>query len=232
MKKRTAIVLASACAIIVLGATAAIAGPLIYRDVIVGPADAAPELTTSQPSASASPVSADDLQGDWAVGDGSYAGYRVDEVLNGTDVTVTGRTDKVTGALTVTGNQLTAARIEVDVASIATDSASRDAYFHDTAMRADEFPTATFELTAPVTATAAPQAGAAQQVQATGALTLAGETRTVTVALDAVWTGNGGQVVGSIPITFSDFGVDAPDLGFVSVEPTGFVEFSLQLVRG
>jgi hypothetical protein len=43
--------------------------------------------------------------------------------------------------------------------------------------------------------------------------------------------GASGQVAGSIPITFSDFGVDAPNLGFVKVEDSGAVEFSLQLER-
>jgi hypothetical protein len=51
------------------------------------------------------------------------------------------------------------------------------------------------------------------------------------VELEAVFDGEGGQVAGSIPITFADFGVEAPNLGFVSVEPDGFVEFSLTIAR-
>ena len=39
------------------------------------------------------------------------------------------------------------------------------------------------------------------------------------------------QVVGSVPITFAVFGVEAPNLGFVSVEDTGSVEFSLDLAK-
>ncbi len=34
-----------------------------------------------------------------------------------------------------------------------------------------------------------------------------------------------------IPITFADFGVEAPSLGFVKVEPQGFVEFELNLTK-
>jgi hypothetical protein len=33
----------------------------------------------------------------------------------------------------------------------------------------------------------------------------------------------------SIPLTFADFGIEAPDLGFVSVEDQGSVEFLLRL---
>lgn len=235
MQKRTKIITASILAgVLALGATAAIAGPIVYRDLIVGEADAAPSVTVSPTGSSAADASGTtgDLSGDWVVADGSFAGYRVDEVLNGTDVTVTGRTDEVAGELSVDGLTLTAASFTVDVASIATDSGNRDDYFRTTAMRTDEFPTATFVLTEPITVAAVPTAGDVQQVTATGELTLAGVTRTVDVELEAVLDGVGGQVAGSIPITFADFGVEAPDLGFVSVEPDGSVEFSLALVRG
>jgi polyisoprenoid-binding protein YceI len=237
MQKRTKIITASiAGAVLLLGATAAIAGPIVYRDVIVGAADAAPSVTAEPSTGAGSGTgagadAASDLSGAWTVADGSYAGYRVDEVLNGTDVTVVGRTEQVTGNLTVAGLTLDAAEITVDVASIATDSGNRDDYFRDTAMHVDENPTATFVLTEAVVGGAAPAVGEVQTIQATGDLTLAGETRTVTVELEAVLNGETGQVAGSIPITFADFGVEAPNLGFVSVEPDGFVEFSLELAR-
>jgi polyisoprenoid-binding protein YceI len=171
----------------------------------------------------------EDLSGIWGVAPGSFAGYRVDEVLNGTDVTVVGRTENVTGTLTIDGLTLESAEITVDVASIATDSANRDSYFRDNAMRVGENPTATFVLTEPVVGETEPAIGEVQTVQATGDLTLAGVTRSVSVDLEAVLNGDTGQVAGSIPVTFADFGVEAPNLGFVSVEPDGFVEFSLQV---
>lgn len=229
MQQRTVVILSvSIAAVLALGATAAIAGPAFYRDVIVGEQPAAP--TIAPPSASAAPtpgVVREGLDGAWTVADGSFAGYRVDEVLNGTDVTVVGRTESVSGALEVDGLTLTAATIEVDVASIATDSGSRDDYFRQNALRTAQFPTATFVLTEPVTAPAAPAAGDEATLTALGELTIAGVTRPVSVELDAAFDGDGGQVVGSIPIVFADFGVEAPSLGFVSVEPEGFVEFSL-----
>ncbi|MBM7832597.1 polyisoprenoid-binding protein YceI [Agromyces cerinus] len=233
MQKRTKIITVSIVAgVLVLGATAAIAGPIVYRDLIVGEAESAPSVTAAPSATAEAGTEASDLTGEWIVADGSFAGYRVDEVLNGTDVTVTGRTSDVTGSFTVDGLSLTSASLEVDVASIATDSGNRDEYFRSTALRVDEFPTATFVLTEPITVDAAPVVGEVQTVQATGELTLAGVTRAVTVDLDAVWNGSDGQVAGSIPITFADFGVEAPNLGFVSVEPEGSIEFSLVLARG
>ncbi|ANJ28438.1 YceI family protein [Agromyces aureus] len=234
MQKRTKIITASIVAgVLVLGATAAIAGPIVYRDLIVGPAADAPTVTaTPNPSADAgSGDAAGDLTGSWSVTDGSFAGYRVDEVLNGTDVTVVGRTAQVTGTLAIADTTLESAEITVDVASIETDSSNRDDYFRQNAVRVDENPTATFVLTDAVVSDGAPAVGEVQTIQATGDLTLAGVTRSVTVELQAVLNGATGQVAGSIPITFADFGVEAPNLGFVSVEPDGFVEFSLELAR-
>jgi polyisoprenoid-binding protein YceI len=228
MQKRTVIIVSILAGVVLLGGTAALAGPIVYRDLIVGEAASAPTVTAA-PSATAGTSSIDPeaLSGTWAVADGSFAGYRVDEVLNNTDVTVVGRTEEVTGTLTVEDLTLTAADLTVDVASISTDSSSRDSYFRDNALRVSEHPEATFTLTGPVTAAATPVVGEVQTLTATGDLTIAGVTRPVTVELEAVLNDGSGQVAGSIPITFANFGVEAPNLGFVSVEPEGFVEFSL-----
>ncbi len=232
MQKRTKILTASIVAgALVLGGAAAIAGPIVYRDLIAAKPATAPTVTAAPEASTSDPGEVGDLSGGWTVADGSFAGYRVDEVLNGTDVTVTGRTEQVTGELTVAGLTLESASFEVDVASIATDSANRDDYFRTEALRTDEFPTASFVLTEPITVDAAPAVGEVRTVQATGDLTLAGVTKPVTVELQAVLNGATGQVAGSIPITFADFGVEAPNLGFVSVEPNGTVEFSLELSR-
>jgi polyisoprenoid-binding protein YceI len=235
MQKKTKIgLLIAGGAVVVIGGAALAFGPAVYADYANNNADAAPTIAATTPSTSesapATEVNADDLSGTWSVGADSFAGYRLDEVLQGNDVTVTGRTDDVTGDLTVDNLSLTDATITVDVASIATDESARDAYFRDTAMEVGEFPTATFTLTEPVTLEA-PVAGVAQTFDATGELTMHGVAQPVTVELQAALTDSGGQVVGSIPITFSDYGVDAPDLGFVTVEDTGSVEFSLNVAQ-
>jgi polyisoprenoid-binding protein YceI len=222
MKKKTGIIIAVAAVVVVgLGVTAAVAGPAFYRDVIVGEPEAAPTVSVTP---GASTIDESQLTGDWSVGDESTAGYRVDEVLNGTDVTVVGTTDQVTGTVTVDGTTVTAADITVDVASIATDSGNRDGYFRDDAMEVGTYPTATFTLTDPIDA-AVPSDGQVATVQATGELTMHGVTQTVEVPLQAALSGDGVQVSGSIPVTFSDYGVDAPSFGFVEVDDQGTVEF-------
>lgn len=229
MSTKTKIITGTAIVVVLLGGAAAVFGPAFYRDVIVGPAAAAPvdDLGTVAPST----LTADELAGEWTVSAGSYAGYRVDEVLNGTDVTVTGRTETVSGTVTATAAEITAVSIEVDVASIATDEAARDAYFRSQAIDTAAHPTATFVLTEPITAPADPTSGEPQTVSATGTLTLNGVSNDVTVELTAALDGDGVKIAGQIPITFSDFDVTAPDLGFVKVENTGTIDVLLNLEK-
>jgi polyisoprenoid-binding protein YceI len=66
-------------------------------------------------------------------------------------------------------------------------------------------------------------------VTVTGDLTVAGATQPVRFELSVVRTPAGVDASGSIPLTFADFGIEAPDLGFVSVEDQGSVEFLLRL---
>ncbi|GGH45503.1 YceI family protein [Microbacterium album] len=232
LSRATIVVLAIVAALVLVGGAAAAFGPAFYRDVIVGEAPAAPAVDpATAPSAPAADEPLADLSGTWTVASGSYAGYRVDEVLNGTDVTVVGRTEDVTGEVRVDGLSVARAEVTVDVGSIATDAAARDAYFRDQALSVREHPTATFRLTEPIETDAAPEAGESATVDVRGELTLNGVTRAVSASVDAAFDGRTAQVAGSVPITFADFGVEAPDLGFVSVEPDGFVEFLLLLEK-
>lgn len=228
MQKKTKITLGvSAAVVVVLGVSAAAFGPVFYRDVIVGAPAAAPSVSAAPADAS---LDTNNVTGEWKIGTGSTAGYRVNEVLSGTPVTVVGKTEGVTGSMTVDGSTLKAATVKVDVGSIATDQPPRDEYFRGTAMEVSKFPDATFTLTQPVDA-AVPASGQVQTVEATGNLTLHGVTKPVTVKLQAALSGTGVQVSGSIPLTFSDYGVQAPDLGFVKVENSGSVEFLVQATR-
>lgn len=232
MTKKTKTILASVGGgILVLALVAVIWGPTLYRTLFVGEAAerAVDQLQSSAASASASAVAVDDLAGGWTVASGSYAGYRVDEVLQGEDVTVTARTQEVSGTATVTDGQLTAADLTVQVSSIASDSSQRDRYFTGTAVKASTYPEATFTLTSPVALTA--DGALSSTVEATGDLTIAGVTKSVTFEITVQAQSDQVAVAGSIPITFADFGVTAPSLGFVSVEDHGEVEFLLNLAQ-
>lgn len=212
-------------AIVLLVAVLAVVGVAVGTNVYSSNENAKASATPSVAASRApSSLDASDLSGDWAVGGDSEAGYRVHEVLNGSDVTVTGRTDSVTGSATVRGTAITAATITVQVADIATDSPQRDSYFRDSALDVSAFPRATFTLTEPI-ADAVPSGSGTTTVEGTGELTLHGVTKTVRAQLQVGLDGDGVAVSGSVPITFSDFGVQAPDLGFVKVDDAGAVEF-------
>ncbi|WP_245993058.1 YceI family protein [Xylanimonas allomyrinae] len=211
-------------AVVAVGIAAFVWGPGLYASWAAGKADAAPTLDVDASAPVADPGTLDGL---WVAQDGSYAGYRVDEVLTDETVTVTGRTEQVQAEVTLDAGTLSAATVTVDMASIETDEPQRDAFFRDTALSTDEFPTATFELTEPATLSAG-----ATRVELTGDLTVHGVTRPVSVMADLAQADDGEvQVVGSVPITFEDFGVSSPSLGFVSVEDSGAIEFSLLLAR-
>jgi polyisoprenoid-binding protein YceI len=66
-------------------------------------------------------------------------------------------------------------------------------------------------------------------VPVTGDLTVGGATQPVRFELSVVRTSAGVDASGSIPLAVADFGIEAPDLGFVSVEDQGSVEFLLRL---
>lgn len=234
MRHRARAAIITAACVIVVGTTAAFAAPVIYRNLFAAAPEKIPTLSVEDGALDPSTGEALDpaaLSGTWTVTAGSEAGYRVNEVLNGTNVTVTGRTPNVTGTVTADKLTITDAKLTVDVATIATDNGNRDAYFRDQAMHVSEHPTATFVLSEPVTAAAAPKSGEPVEQRLSGELTVAGVTRSVELTAQMRTDGATANVVGRIPVTFEDFGVTAPSLGFVKVEPKGYIEFELVLKR-
>ncbi len=216
---------------VVVALAVIVGGPFVYARYFTP--DPVEPLALATPTVSAAPeipTGPVDIEGVWRVLEGSEAGYRLGEVLSGQDVTVVGRTERVTGEVTITGGILTAATVNVDAGSISTDEAARDAFFRR-ALDTSDFPDATFVLSEPVDVSAIGQADQTLTVSAPGSLTFHGVSHPVTAELQAQRTAVGVEVVGSIPVTLADFDLTAPDLGWVVVEPTGTVEARLVLGR-
>ncbi|MGP9785431.1 YceI family protein [Glutamicibacter sp. 287] len=233
-KMRRAWIVAFAVVVIIAGV---FIGSRIYASSVSAQAEDVPTLSqppVAKQSNGAPEVGSDSIAGDtsgtWSVGSGSFAGYRLDEVLNGANVTVTGRTEDITGSLTVQEDQLIAADLALQVDTISTDSERRDQYFWTTAIDTGQFPEATFTLAEPVDVSAS-RDGGAQTFNMTGELTLNGRTVEVSTDVEAVFNDGQAQLVGQIPMTWADFGVEAPNLGFVAVEDDGFIEFSLNVAQ-
>jgi polyisoprenoid-binding protein YceI len=130
------------------------------------------------------------------------------------NTTAVGRSNEITGLLTIDGTTATAVDVEVQVDSIKSDSALRDSSF-GRAMNSEEFPTATFKLTEPIEFGAIPTGDEQVVATATGELTLRGVTNPVTFEVTAQTTGGRIGVLGSIPVVFADYGIENPSFGQV-----------------
>ena len=183
----------------------------------------------TEPADSAS-AAAGEIAGQWSIGDGSEAGYRVDEVLNGEDVTVVGRTGDVTGDVTISGTELTEGAVAVDLTTVTTDNSRRDDYFTSRAIDTSTYPEATFTVAEAVDLSALADSGTAE-IEIPGTLEINGQSRETTATSTVSRTDSGLTVAGAIDVTWQDHGVTPPNLGFVSVEDAGVVEFSLALTR-
>lgn len=216
---------------VVLGVGAVTGGPWVYARLVAPEPETPLSLSTPTQSAPAvDPTAPVDPDGTWSVAAGSQAGYRIGEVLTGQDVEVVGRTDQVSGSVTVTDGVLVSGRIAVQAGSISTDEAARDAYMRR-ALDTSTYPEAVFDVTTPTDLAALGVGPLPVEIQVPGSLTIAGVSIPATATLQVQGSAGGLEVAGSVPVVLADLGLDAPDLGFVTVQPSGQVELLLQLTR-
>jgi polyisoprenoid-binding protein YceI len=206
-----------------------VGGPFVYINFIEGKAPAKLKLTNTPAAGQA--ASSVPIDGTWNVAAGSEAGYRVQEVLFGQNNTAVGRTNSVTGNITIGGTRVTAATFTIDLTTVKSDQARRDAQFNGRIMSTATHPTATFTLTEPIVLPSIPASGIDVTATGTGQLMLKSTTKPVTVTVTARRTGNSIQVNGSIPITFSDWGIPNPSIGPISTQDHGLIEFLLNFAH-
>jgi polyisoprenoid-binding protein YceI len=182
--------------------------------------------TDSTPSTAAEPAEGD-VDGTWNVTPESEFGYRVEEVLFGVNSTAAGRSNQITGAMTIDGTAVTEASFTVDVGSITSDESRRDNQFRNRIMEVYRHPDATFTLAAPIDFGAVPAPGEQITATATGDLTLHGVTRTVTFDVTAESGDDRIGVLGTIPVRFADYDIDNPSMSGITTEDNGLLEFVL-----
>jgi polyisoprenoid-binding protein YceI len=189
-------------------------------------------LAPAGPSGSSSTTTAS-LDGAYTVKPGNssnFVGYRVTEKLiaNVVQTTATGRTDNVTGTMTITGTTISDVTVTADLRSLSSDNSLRDGRIREQGLESNRFPQAKFVLTTPITLAALPAAGETIKVDATGDFTLHGVTKKVTIPLEARWDGKAVQVVGTLPVVFGDYNITAPSSTFVaSIDDHAEMEFKL-----
>jgi polyisoprenoid-binding protein YceI len=228
-----------------------VGGYLAYDNVLRGddtaplalatpdPSDAATAPPTAAASAAASTepsttTSDGSVAGTWSVTADSQAGYRVRERLANLDAEsdAVGRTNDVTGTITVVetadgGAHLTAGEIDIDTTTITSDEDRRDNRLRSEGLQTDQFPTATFVLTQPVDVPAAAVAGTPTDVTLVGDLTLHGVTKAVEIPAQAQLANGQIQVAGSLTFPLADFDITTPNVGgfIISIADEGALEF-------
>ena len=196
---------------------------------------------STEPAASTDPATSSDpaasfhgsVAGTWTVTSGSQAGYRVREQLANlpAESDAVGRTDQVTGSITVTGDgtssSLTTGTLQVDTTTIASDKPMRDSRLRTEGLQTDRYPTASFTLTQPVAVPAAAISGTSSDITLVGDLTLHGVTKSVQIPAKTQLVDGTIQVAGSISFPLSDYSIVAPNIGgfIVSIADQGSLEF-------
>jgi polyisoprenoid-binding protein YceI len=211
---------------VVIVAVLAVGGPFVYIHFF-NQAPAALTLPAASASATTSSTAAPTaVAGTWTITSGSVVGYRVNEVLLGQNTTAVGRSSDVTGHLTIDGSTVTAATFSVPMDTIHSDKSQRDAQFDGRIMNVAQYPTGTFTLTSPITL----KGDSRESYTAHGNLTLHGTTKAVTFTLQAELKSGQIEVLGDIPVLFSDYNIQNPSFaGFVTTQDHGILEFLLVL---
>ena len=127
--------------------------------------------------------------------------------------------------MTIAGDTIEAVDLTVDMTTLRSDRDMRDNALRTRGLETESFPTATFELTEPITGVAEPAEGEQIEAQATGDFTLHGVTKHVTIPLEAKWAGDSITVVSSFDVDLDDYGIERPTTArVVSIADTGKVE--------
>jgi polyisoprenoid-binding protein YceI len=235
--KRRRRIIVGTIGVAVLIVLAAVLGPYIYIHFIEGPAPAKLELpqsstsTTSSASKGSAPTTS--LEGNWNVGAGSMAGYRVQEVLVGQNATAVGRTSKIWGSLAIANSKVTKGTFTVDMATVVSDQSERNAHFDGSIMDVGQYPTASLSLTTPIDLGTIAADGVVAHYNASGNLDMHGVTKSVSFPVTAERVGSSVDVLADVPITFSEWNIANPSIGgFVTTANSGTLEVLLHLTQG
>jgi polyisoprenoid-binding protein YceI len=240
MTRRTRWIAGIAAVVVLAGAGAGFA----FWQAFGGDAPPPVALTTPSPSlpsgsATGSGTSGD-LDGAWAIdstsgsladGSSTYGGYRVQEQVSGIGAnTAVGRTQSVSGSMTIDGTSITALEVTVDMTTLASDRPQRDDQLRERGLETDRFPTATFTLTQPIEVGSRPQDGETIELTAVGDLMLHGVTKQVSVPIRAEITGDRIQAIASLDVALADYEIDPPTgVLILSIADTGTIELHLLL---
>jgi polyisoprenoid-binding protein YceI len=203
----------------------------------LAPATLDAPASTAAAAGSTRPASPGRLDGTWRVrgGGASFVGYRVREQLAFVSAPndAVGRTTAVSGTLRIAGNRVEAVSVQADLRELTSDESRRDNAIRMRGLESERFPTASFELSAPIVLPAAPARGQRVTMAGQGRLTVHGVTREVTIPLQGRRDGDTIQLAGQLPVHMSDYGIQPPQFGpVVFIEDNATIELRLVFERG
>ncbi len=164
---------------------------------------------------------------------GTFLGFRIDEELTQVGkTTAVGRTQVVTGTMTIDGQLLTAASFQGDLSDMFTDRSQRNNRVRQ-ALHTANVPFATFTLSEPLDLGGIPSVGEQIRVAAVGQLQIYKTTLPVVIPLEASLSSTGILVVtSSFDVALADYGIDKPEANVVvSIADVATVEVQLYLVK-
>lgn len=189
-----------------------------WRAFLVSDAETALTADRDAPS-----VDGGSLDGSWTIASG-IAGYRIDEVLFGRDVTVTGRTDDVSGTLTAQGLTLTG-DVVVNLADVTSDSDRRDLQFRGRLMEVDRYPETRLTFSGPAEDLGDGRYRTRADLSVKDAVKPVVVEFSVTGGVDSI------QVTGNVPLLVSEWPIDPPSVPGIDVEDEMLIEFQVVLTR-
>jgi polyisoprenoid-binding protein YceI len=221
MKRRAIKIVATAAAIVI---ALALILPAIYALF-----NRAPESLVANRFTDGTTILEADLDGEWAIAEGSIVGYRVTEQIGLSKLESVGRTNAITGTFAVTAGALNEATFEVDMATFTSDRSQRDDQFRGRIMETSTFPTSRFVLVSPVSIPDSTDVAAMDPFVVRGNLTLRDVTKEVAVQMFAAIDQGRLRLTGSTEIVFSEWGIPNPSLpaALIFTEDRGTLEFDL-----
>jgi polyisoprenoid-binding protein YceI len=193
-------------------------------------ATGATTTVTSNPNATTS-----NLDGTWKITTASQVGYRVTEDLVGglANNVAVGRTNAVTGTVTIAGTSATSVDATADLTKLTSDSSRRDGQVQTRILNTSQFPKATFKLTAPINFGSLPAVAAEKKASAAGDLTIHGVTKKVTFDVTySLISATEIRVVGTVAMVWNDYGIPSPTFaGVADVRDNGSMEFLIVATR-
>jgi polyisoprenoid-binding protein YceI len=183
-----------------------------------------------------------DFNGTWTIdndsgsledGTSTFAGYRINEEFAGVGTnTAVGRTQDVSGEMTIDGTAINTVSVEVDMTTLRSDRDMRDNALRRRGLETEAYPTATFELTDAIEVGDAPETGGTIEKAASGELTIHGVTKEVEVPIQAKWTGETIEIAASYDVALADYDIEPPTTARVrSISDTGKLELHLLFAK-